>query len=166
MPPGRQDDGLVAARTIREELPDVAVLVLSQHLVERYATELLGDRPRGVGYLLKQRVADADAFADAVLRVAGGGLVLDPEVVARMTGRRRTADPLEDLTDRERDVLQLMVQGRSNLGIAQALGIGVPAVEKHVTRIFGKLDLPPEPTEHRRVLAVLSLLRAQTGSRP
>ncbi len=161
MPPDRTDDGLRAAVAIRAELPGVAVLVLSQFLEERYALELVGDDPRGVGYLLKDRVIDVDAFAAAVRRVARGGSALDPEVVARMVGRRRDDDPLRALTPREREVLALMAQGSSNRGIAEALGVGAAAVEKHSTRIFHKLGLGAEPNEHRRVLAVLTFLRAR-----
>jgi DNA-binding NarL/FixJ family response regulator len=159
MPPGLADDGLRAALELRATQPDVGILLLSQHLVESYAVELVGDRAEGVGYLLKDRVADVASFADGVRRVAAGGTVLDPEVVARMVGRRRDRDPMDDLTPREREVLALMGEGKSNHGIAEALGVGTPAVEKHVTSIFAKLGLPHESTEHRRVLAVLALLR-------
>lgn len=160
MPPDHTDDGLRAAVAIRAELPDTAVLVLSQFLEERYALDLVGDDPRGVGYLLKDRVIDVDAFVAAVRRIAGGGSVLDPEVVALMVGRRRAGDPLDALTPREREVLGLMAEGNSNRGIAEALGVGAAAVEKHSTRIFHKLGLGTEPTEHRRVMAVLTYLRA------
>jgi DNA-binding NarL/FixJ family response regulator len=160
MPPDRTDDGLRAAIAIRRDHPDVGVLVLSQFSDERYALDLIGDDATGVGYLLKDRVADLDAFADAVRRVAGGGSALDPEIVALMVGRRRKDDPLEDLTPREREVLALMAEGKSNQGIAEALSVTPAAVEKHVTRIFTKLDLGHEPSEHRRVLAVLTLLKA------
>jgi DNA-binding NarL/FixJ family response regulator len=159
MPPDHTDDGLRAAVVLRAELPSTGILVLSQFLEERYALDLVGDDPRGVGYLLKDRVIDVDAFVGAVRRVAAGGSVLDPEVVARMVGRRRPGDPLGDLTPRERDVLGLMAEGNSNRGIAEALGVGAPAVEKHATRIFQKLGLGTEPTEHRRVMAVLTWLR-------
>ena len=160
MPPDRTDDGLRAAIAIRRDHPDVGVLVLSQFSDERYALDLIGDDATGVGYLLKDRVADLDAFADAVRRVAGGGSALDPEIVALMVGRRRKDDPLQALTPRERDVLALMAQGKSNAGIAEALHVTLAAVEKHVTRIFTKLQLGHEPSEHRRVLAVLTLLKA------
>jgi DNA-binding NarL/FixJ family response regulator len=160
MPPDRTDDGLRAAIRIRHEHPDVGVLVLSQFSDERYALDLIGDDATGVGYLLKDRVADLDAFADAVRRVAAGGSALDPEIVALMVGRRRKDDPLAALTPRERDVLALMAQGRSNAGIGAALHVTSAAVEKHVTRIFAKLGLGHEPGEHRRVLAVLTLLKA------
>jgi DNA-binding NarL/FixJ family response regulator len=160
MPPDRTDDGLRAAIRIRHEHPDVGVLVLSQFSDERYALDLIGDDAAGVGYLLKDRVADIDAFTGAVRRVAAGGSALDPEIVGLMVGRRRKDDPLERLTPRERDVLALMAEGKSNAGIAEALKVTLAAVEKHVTRIFAKLDLGHEPSEHRRVLAVLALLRA------
>ena len=136
------------------------VLVLSQHLAERYALQLLGDDAQGVGYLLKDRVADLADFLGAVRKVAAGGTALDPEVVARMMGRRRRASPLEGLTPRERDVLALMVEGLSNRGIADRLHVSPPAVEKHVTSIFEKLELGHDRADHRRVLAVLTVLRA------
>lgn len=160
MPPDRTDDGLRAAVRIRAELPETAVVVLSQFLEERYALDLVGDDARGVGYLLKDRVIDVDAFVTAIRRVAAGGSALDPEVVARMVGRARDGDPLAALTPREREVLGLMAEGNSNRGIAEALGVGAAAVEKHSTRIFHKLGLGTEPHEHRRVLAVLAFLRA------
>jgi DNA-binding NarL/FixJ family response regulator len=159
MPPDNTDDGLRAAIAMRQELPGMGVLVLSQHLEEAYALDLVGDDATGVGYLLKQRVTDVDAFVDAVRRVAAGGSALDPEVVARMVGRRRRQDPLEALTPRERDVLALMAEGKSNRGIAEALVVTPAAVEKHATAIFGKLGLGGDPGEHRRVLAVLALLK-------
>jgi DNA-binding NarL/FixJ family response regulator len=160
MPPDRSDDGLRAAIAIRRELPAVGVIVLSQFFEERYALDLIADDARAVGYLLKDRVIDVASFIDAVGRVARGGTALDPEVVGRMVGRRRADDPLEALTRREREVLTLMAEGNSNRGIAEALGIGSAAVEKHATRIFHKLGLGHEPNEHRRVMAVLTLLRA------
>jgi DNA-binding NarL/FixJ family response regulator len=160
MPPDHSDDGLRAALEIRREHPDVGILMLSQFRDEAYALDLIGDDARGVGYLLKDRIADVPSFADAVRRVAGGGSALDPEIVALMVGRRRKHDPLEALTARERQVLGLMAEGKSNLGIAEALNVSLAAVEKHVGRIFGKLGLGAEPLEHRRVLAVLTLLRA------
>jgi DNA-binding NarL/FixJ family response regulator len=160
MPPHQTDDGLRAAIEIRHDHPDVGVLVLSQFRDEAYAMDLIGEDARGVGYLLKDRIADLDSFADAVRKVAAGGSALDPEIVAMMVGRRRKNDPLEPLTPRERQVLTLMGEGKSNLGIATALGVTLASVEKHVSRIFGKLGLPDEPLEHRRVLAVLTLLRA------
>src|SRR3954454_3486075 len=160
MPPDHTDDGLRAAIAIRREHPEVGVIVLSQFSDERYALDLIGDDASGVGYLLKDRVADFGAIADAARRVAAGGSALDPEVVALMLGRRRKHDPLAVLSPRERDVLTLMAEGKSNAGIAEGLHIGLAAVEKHVTRIFAKLELSHEPGEHRRVLAVLTLLRA------
>ena len=159
MPPDGTDDGLRAAVALRAEDEHVGVIVLSQHLEERYALELVGESAEGVGYLLKDRVSDIAAFSDAVQRVAAGGSALDPEVVARMVGRRRRASPLDELTSREREVLELMAQGKSNQGIADALFVTVAAVEKHVTGIFSKLGLGHEPSEHRRVLAVLAILR-------
>ena len=158
MPPTHTDEGLQAAREIREQMPDTAVLVLSAYLEEEYALELLGEDAAGVGYLLKDRVSDGERFADAVRRVAEGGSALDPEVVSQMLGRRRTEDPLEQLTPREREVLALMAEGRSNGAIADALVVSERAVEKHVTSIFSKLNLPPAPEDHRRVLAVLAFL--------
>jgi DNA-binding NarL/FixJ family response regulator len=158
MPPTHTDEGLQAAREIRQEMPDTSVLVLSAYLEEEYALELLGEDAAGVGYLLKDRVSDGERFADAVRRVAEGGSALDPEVVSQMLGRRRTEDPLEELTPREREVLALMAEGRSNRAIADALVISERAVEKHVTSIFSKLNLPPAPEDHRRVLAVLAFL--------
>jgi DNA-binding NarL/FixJ family response regulator len=159
MPPGNADDGLQAALEIRATRPEVGVLVLSQFAEERYALDLVGDDPAGVGYLLKDRVSDFAAFAEAVRRVAAGGVVLDPTVVARMVGRQRRDDPLELLTPREREVLELMAEGRSNRGIAEVLVVTPAAVEKHVSQIFSKLDLPAEAGDHRRVLAVLTFLR-------
>jgi DNA-binding NarL/FixJ family response regulator len=159
MPPGHRDDGLRAARQIRSIHPEVGVLVLSQFLEDRYALELVGDRAEGVGYLLKDRVGDLPSFAEAVRRVAGGGSVLDPEVVARLVGRRRKRSVVEQLSRRETQVLALMAEGRSNPGIADALTVSVPAVEHHVSSIFAKLDLRPAPEQHRRVLAVLTYLR-------
>jgi DNA-binding NarL/FixJ family response regulator len=157
MPPGLGDDGLRAALELRRQRPETGVLVLSQYYEDEYALELIGQRPEGVGYLLKERVGDVDAFLDAVARVAAGGSALDPEVVARMLGRRR--GPLDSLSPRERDVLGAMAEGKSNQGIAQALVVTEAAVEKHVTSIFHKLELGHAPTEHRRVLAVLTYLR-------
>jgi DNA-binding NarL/FixJ family response regulator len=159
MPPERSDDGLRAAVELRRQRPDTGVLVLSQYCEERYAVDLIGDRAEGVGYLLKERVGDVDAFIDAVGRVASGGSALDPEVVSRMLGRRGRESPLTQLTPRERDVLAAMAQGKSNLGIAEELFVTEAAVEKHVTSIFQKLGLGPTMTEHRRVLAVLTYVR-------
>jgi DNA-binding NarL/FixJ family response regulator len=158
MPPTHTDEGLRAARAIREELPDTGVLVLSQYIEEGYALELLGDDAAGVGYLLKDRVSDLERFADAIRRVAEGGSALDPEVISQMLGRRRTENPLAELTPREREVLALMAEGRSNQAIAETLVITERAVEKHVTSIFAKLNLPPAAEDHRRVLAVLAFL--------
>jgi DNA-binding NarL/FixJ family response regulator len=159
MPPTHTDEGLRAARTIRERHPSCGVLVLSQHLEESYALELLGDDASGLGYLLKDRVMDLDRFVDSVRRVGEGGSALDPEVVSRLLGRRR-GGPLDALTPREREVLGLMAEGRSNRGIAEQLVVTERAVEKHVTSIFGKLRLPAAQADHRRVLAVLAYLRA------
>ena len=158
MPPTHTDEGLQAALAIREELPDTGVLVLSEYIEQEYAVELLGDDAAGVGYLLKDRVLDPERFADAVRRVAEGGSALDPEVVSQMLGRRRIKDPLAELTSRERNVLGLMAEGRSNQAIADTLVISERAVEKHVTSIFAKLNLPPAAEDHRRVLAVLAFL--------
>jgi DNA-binding NarL/FixJ family response regulator len=158
MPPDGTDDGLRAAQEIREALPGVAVLVLSQFLEDRYPLELVGDRAEGVGYLLKDRVGDVPAFLDSVRRVVGGGSVLDPAVVSRMVGRSRTGGPVDQLSPREREVLGLMAEGRSNQGIADALVVTVAAVERHVTNIFDKLGLKPASEAHRRVLAVLQYL--------
>jgi DNA-binding NarL/FixJ family response regulator len=159
MPPTSTDDGLRAALQIRRTLPSTGVLVLSQYVEEGYALELVGDGADGTGYLLKDRVADVERFVDAVRRVGDGGSVLDPEVVAMLLGRRRRDDPLEELTGREREVLALMAEGRSNHAIAEQLVVTERAVEKHVTSIFSKLDLVPAPEDHRRVLAVLTFLR-------
>jgi DNA-binding NarL/FixJ family response regulator len=159
MPPGLQDDGLRAALELRRRYPDTGILLLSQFYEETYALDLIGDRAEGVGYLLKERVGDVDAFIDAVRRVAAGGSALDPEVVARMMGRRRADAPLDALSPREREVLASMAEGKSNRGIAAALVVTEAAVEKHVTSIFQKLELGPTSTEHRRVLAVLTYLR-------
>jgi DNA-binding NarL/FixJ family response regulator len=159
MPPDLTDDGLRAAQQIRSRQPDVGVVVLSQFLEARYALDLVGERAQGVGYLLKDRVGDLALFIDAVRRVARGGSALDPEVVQRMVGRRREAGPLDELTPREREVLVLMAEGRSNRGIADALIVTVAAVERHVTSIFSKLGLQQAPEDHRRVLAVLQYLQ-------
>ena len=160
MPPTRTDDGLRAAIDIRSEHPCTRVLVLSQYVEERYAVDLIGECAEGVGYLLKDRVGDLDEFADAVRRVGEGGSVLDPEVVTRMLARPRHQNPMDELSPRERDVLELMAQGRSNQGIAEKLWITESAVEKHVTAIFEKLGLERDFEDHRRVLAVLAFLRA------
>ena len=158
MPPTSTDDGLEAAKTIRASRPGVGVLVLSQYLEGRYALELLSGGAEGVGYLLKDRVGDVVVFIDAVRRVANGGSALDPEVVQRMIDRPRIEGPIDELTPREREVLGLMAEGRSNQGIADELVVTVAAVERHVTSIFSKLDLHQTPADHRRVLAVLQYL--------
>jgi DNA-binding NarL/FixJ family response regulator len=159
MPPTNTTEGLEAAKQIREKFPDVGVLLLSQYIEAGYALELLQENAEGVGYLLKDRVHDVDEFADAVRRVGEGGSALDPAVVSRLVGRRRVDDPLADLTPREREVLELMAEGRSNQAIAERLVVTPRAVEKHVTSIFGKLRLPASAEDHRRVLAVLTFLR-------
>ncbi len=156
MPPTFTDEGLRAALVVRRRWPDIGVLVLSQYVEERYATELLSSHPYGVGYLLKDRVADLAEFLEALERVASGGSVLDPEVVAQLLARSR--HPLASLTARERDVLGLMAEGRSNSAIASALVVSDGAVEKHINNIFAKLGLPPADQDHRRVLAVLRYL--------
>ena len=160
MPPTQTDEGLQAARRIREEYPETGVLVLSQYLETAYALELLSESAEGVGYLLKDRVADIDAFVAAVRRVGEGGSALDPAVVSQLVGRQRRDDPVGELTPREREVLELMAEGRSNQAIADTLVVTERAVEKHVTSIFGKLRLPASPDDHRRVLAVLTYLRS------
>jgi DNA-binding NarL/FixJ family response regulator len=161
MPPTLTDDGLRAAQAIRAELPEIGVLVLSQFLEARYALDLVGERAQGVGYLLKDRVGDLDTFVDAVRRVASGGSALDPDVVQSMIGRQRIDDPIDELTGREREVLALMAEGRSNKGIAEQLVVTVAAVERHVTSIFGKLGMRPATEDHRRVLAVLGYLHRE-----
>ena len=160
MPPTQTDEGLQAARRIREQYPGTGVLVLSQYLETAYALELLSESAEGVGYLLKDRVADIDAFVGAVRRVGEGGSALDPAVVSQLVGRQRRDDPVAELTPREREVLELMAEGRSNQAIADTLVVTERAVEKHVTSIFGKLRLPASPDDHRRVLAVLTYLRS------
>ncbi len=160
MPPDRTDDGLRAAIEVRRSGIGTAVLALSNFLEERYPLDLIDDDATGVGYLLKTRIGDVESFVEAVRRVAAGGSALDPEVVQRMVGRRRRNNPIDGLTPRERDVLSLMAEGKSNHGIAAALGITPAGVEKHVTGLFGKLGLVDEPFAHRRVMAVLTLLRA------
>lgn len=160
MPPDNTDDGLRAALTIRAEQPTTGVLVLSQYVEEEYALELIGDGVAGVGYLLKERVTDIDTFLDAVRGIAVGRSILDPQVVSRLLRRHRDDDPLEELSGREREVLGLMAEGRSNHAIAERLVVSERAVEKHVTSIFSKLGLPPGQEDHRRVLAVLRFLRA------
>lgn len=160
MPPTFTDEGLRAALVIREQFPEIGVLVLSQYVEERYASELIGGNPGGVGYLLKDRVADVDQFIDGLRRVAAGGAALDPEVISQLLVRSRRVDPLAVLSPREQDVLRAMAEGKSNAGIAQALVVGEGAVEKHISNIFLKLNLAPTDGEHRRVLAVLKFLES------
>jgi DNA-binding NarL/FixJ family response regulator len=159
MPPGHGDDGLVAALEVRRQRPETSVLVLSQYYEERYAAELMADGAEGVGYLLKERVGKVEEFVDAAVRVAEGRSAVDPEVVARMLGRRRARPGIAELTPRELEVLAAMAEGKSNRGIAEALVITPAAVEKHIGRIFTKLGLDRGETEHRRVHAVLTYLR-------
>ena len=159
MPPGNDDDGLRAALTIRDELPDVGILLLSQYVEDRYLAQLLAQGAEGVGYLLKDRIAEVERLSEAVQRVAAGGSVLDPEVVAQMLGRSREEGPLDALTGREREVLALMAEGRTNRAIAAELFISERGIERHVTSIFTKLGLPTTEQDHRRVLAVLAYLR-------
>lgn len=160
MPPTMTDDGLRAALQVRDRWPSVAILVLSQYVEERYATELLASDTSAVGYLLKDRIADVSEFLGAVRRVGDGGTALDPEVVAQLLARSRRRDPLERLSPRESEVLALMAEGRTNPAIARQLVVSDKAVEKHVGNIFLKLDLPPATDDHRRVLAVLRWLEA------
>ena len=159
MPPTHTDEGLRAAAEIREKHPETGVLVLSQYIEEAYAMELLSSNAEGVGYLLKDRVSDVNEFADAVRRVGEGGSALDPTIVSQLVGRRSRDDPIDQLTPREREVLGLMAEGRSNSGIAEQLVVTDRAVEKHVTSIFSKLKLPAATADHRRVLAVLAYLK-------
>ena len=161
MPPTHTDEGLRAAREIREKHPGTGVLVLSQYVESEYALDLLADSAEGVGYLLKDRVSDVTEFAAAVRRVGEGGSALDPAVVAQLVGRRRKDDPIDTLTPREREVLGLMAEGRSNQAICERMVVTERAVEKHVTNIFGKLGLPADAADHRRVLAVLAYLQHQ-----
>jgi DNA-binding NarL/FixJ family response regulator len=158
MPPDRTDDGLRAALAIRVEDRSVGVLVLSQFLEDRYAFDLVVNGAEGVGYLLKEKVGDVGMFVEAVRRVAAGGSALDPDVVARLVDRKRKQGPLDVLTAREREVLALIAEGRSNAGVAEHLAVTVAAVERHITSIFDKLELRPEPRQHRRVMAVLTFL--------
>ena len=160
MPPGQRDEGLKAALEARRLVPHTPIVVLSQYVERQYARELLADRAGGIGYLLKDRVADVAEFMDALRRVARGGTALDPEVVAQLMVRNRADDPLSTLTPRERDVLAQMAEGRTNAGIAVQLHITEGAAEKHISNIFGKLQLPDTEHDHRRVLAVLAYLGA------
>jgi DNA-binding NarL/FixJ family response regulator len=161
MPPTHTDEGIRAALEIRSRWPEVGILVLSQYVEERYAADLIAGDTAGLGYLLKDRVADVREFVDAVRRVGDRGTALDPEVVSQLLARSRRRDPLDRLTPREREVLELMAEGRSNAAIGQSLVISDGAVEKHVRNIFTKLDLPPAESDHRRVLAVLHWLGAE-----
>jgi DNA-binding NarL/FixJ family response regulator len=161
MPPTYTDEGLRAAEAIgAEHGPAVGVLVLSQYVEPAFALRIVGEGRGGIGYLLKDRIADVEDFTDAIRRVARGGLVVDPEVVAQLVGRRRARSPLDDLTERERDVLALMAEGRSNQAICDRLFVTQKTVEAHIASIFSKLELMPAPDDHRRVLAVLTYLRA------
>ena len=165
MPPTHTDEGVVAAQRIRAEHPDVAVLVLSSYIEPAYAMRLLEEHPEGVGYLLKERVLDIVILVDALQRLREGESVIDPTIVARLVGRRRPNDPLTTLTKREREVLELVAEGRSNRGIATALFVTEATVEAHIKQIFRKLSLDPGPESHRRVLAVLAFLRGQPDAR-
>jgi DNA-binding NarL/FixJ family response regulator len=160
MPPTHADDGLQAALAIRAAQPGVGVLVLSQFLEDSYVFDIVADGAEGVGYMLKEKVGNLEVFTDAVRRVADGGSALDPDVVARLVGRKRNASPVDSLTPREREVLTLIAEGRSNAGIANELVVTVAAVERHVTSIFDKFGLHQSPDQHRRVLAVLEYLKA------
>jgi DNA-binding NarL/FixJ family response regulator len=160
LPPSFTDEGVRAAIEARERVPGTPILILSQYVEESYASDLLAGRGGGVGYLLKDRVADVRQFVESLERVAAGGTAMDPEVVAQLLGRRDNRGPLGELTPREREVLAQMAEGRSNTGIAAELGISSSAVEKHVKQVFSKLDLPPSDGDHRRVLAVLTYLGA------
>ena len=163
LPPTFRDEGVRAALAARERVPGTPVLIVSQYVEETYAAELLADGQGGVGYLLKDRIADVREFVEAVERVAAGGTAMDPEVVAQLITRRGGDGPLDELTPREREVLELMAEGRSNGAIARQLVVTEGAVEKHISNIFGKLSLPPSETDHRRVLAVLTYLRSAPG---
>lgn len=160
MPPTFTDEGLRAAMQVRERHPDIRVLVLSQYVEEEYAADLLASNAEGVGYLLKDRVADVGEFLDTVERVGAGGVAIDPEVVSQLLGRRRRTDPLSRLTDREREVLALMAEGHNNMAIANELVVSAGAVEKHIGNVFAKLGLVDGDNHNRRVLAVLTYLRA------
>jgi DNA-binding NarL/FixJ family response regulator len=160
MPPNHTDEGLVAAQTIREELPETGVLLLSQYIEPSYAMRLIEEHPERVGYLLKERVFDPAILVDAVRRIAEGETVVDPTIVSRLVGRRRRDDPVERLSEREREVLALIAEGRSNRAIAERLFVTTRTVEAHTKQIFAKLELDAGPDSHRRVLAVLALLRS------
>ena len=160
MPPTHTHEGLIAALRIRESHPDIGVLMLSQYIETHYAMQLLADRPEGAGYLLKDRVSHLSDFTEAVTRVASKGSVIDPAVVAELLGRRRMGSPVEELTDREREILALMAEGRSNQAIGERIYLSARTVESHVSSIFSKLGLPPKPNDNRRVLAVLTFLDA------
>ncbi len=160
LPPTFRDEGLRAALTLRDRVPETALLIVSQYVEQAYASELLADGRGGIGYLLKDRIMDVDDFVDAVRRVAGGGTALDPEVVAQLFARHEAGGPIDTLTPRESEVLALMAEGRSNAAVARELVLTVGAVEKHVANILMKLRLPPSDDDHRRVLAVLAYLRA------
>lgn len=162
LPPTFRDEGVRAALEIRERYPETAILIVSQYVERAYANELLSDGRGGIGYLLKDRIMDVDEFVDAVRRVAAGGTALDPEVVSQLLSRRRSDSSLDALTPREREVLALMAEGRSNAGIAAELVLTVGAVEKHVAAILAKLRLPPSESDHRRVLAVVTYLQSGT----
>ena len=164
MPPDLRDDGLRAARKIVAAHPATAVVILSQFLEDRYVIDLLDDRPEGKGYLLKDRIVDSDSFTEAVQRVARGGSVIDAEVVGRLVDHGHEHGPVGLLTGREREVLRLMAQGKSNQGIADELVVTISAVERHVTGIFGRMGLPRDAQDHRRVLAVLQYLRADRSN--
>jgi serine/threonine-protein kinase len=164
MPPTYTDEGLVAAQAIRRAHPDVGVLVLSQYLESRYATRLLAEAPERVGYLLKDRLSDIAVLADALRRICEGECVIDPTIVSRLVQRPRARSPLDDLTERERAVLQLIAEGRSNAAICSALFLSTKTVEAHVRQIFQKLGLEQSPQDHRRVLAVLAFLRAPAST--
>ncbi len=164
MPPTHTNEGLIAAAQLRSRHPYAGVIVLSHHVETAHAAQLLADPPRGVGYLLKDRVTDLDEFVDAIRRVGAGGSVIDPDIVARLLNRMRADDPLAALTPRERQVLGLMAEGRSNRAIGGLLFLTAKTVETHVARIFTKLGLPPAPSDHRRVLAVITYLRTRDGS--
>ena len=161
MPPTHSTEGLEAAKRLRESHPGIGILVLSQYVETRYAVDLVRADPAGIGYLLKDHVTRIGQLADAVQRIAAGGSVIDPEVVSRLLGRPRQHSPLDELTRREREILGLMAEGRSNHGIAQALSLELKTVEGHVGQVFGKLGLEPQAEDHRRVLAVLTFLRPE-----